>query len=73
MSRYLANFFNKCLTSGNYSDILKIVKVVSLYKGGSKLDLNNYRPISILSPINKVFETILLKRFLKFGNKNNIL
>ena len=64
--QYLANSFNKYLTSGNYPAILKIGKVVLVYQGGSKLDLNNYRPISILSPINIVFETILLKRFLEF-------
>ena len=57
IGRQLANIFNECLRSGSYPDILKIAKVVPLHKGGSKLDLNNYRPISILSPINKIFET----------------
>ena len=42
---------------GIYPDVLKTVKVIALHKNGSKLDLGNYRPISILSPINKVFET----------------
>ena len=40
-------------------DTLKFAKVVPSHKSGSKLDLNNYRPIFILSPTNKIFETIL--------------
>ena len=53
----LAKTFIECLTKvGSCPDILKIAKVVPLHKGGSKLDLNNYRHISIFSPINKLFE-----------------
>ena len=70
--RQLANIFNECLRSRSYPDILKIAKVVPLHKGGSKLDLNNYRPISILSPINKIFETILHKRLIEFWEKHNL-
>jgi len=69
ISRVLANSFNECLKSGNCPDILKIAKVISLHKGCSKLDLNNYRSIPILSPINKVFETILHKRLVEFWDK----
>ena len=72
IGRQLANIFNECLRSGSYPDILKIAKVVPLHKGGSKLDLNNYRPISILSPINKIFETILHKRLIEFWEKYNL-
>ena len=50
--RYLAESFNECLKTGHYSDVLKIAKVFSLHKGVSKVELKNYRPISILSHIN---------------------
>ena len=66
IAQFLARSFNDCLETGNYTDILKIAKVIPLHKGGFKLDLGNYRPISILSPINKIFETILLKRLVYF-------
>ena len=69
---YLADSFNECIESGNYPDILKIAQVFPLHKGGSVLDLGNYRLISILFPINKVFETILRKRFSKFWDKYNL-
>ena len=68
----LVNIFNECLRSGSYPDILKIAKVVPLHKGGSKLDLNEYKSISILSPINKIFETILYKRLIEFWEKHNL-
>ena len=72
IGRQLANIFNECLRSGSFHDILKIAKVVPLHKGGSKLDLNNYTPISILSPINKIFETILHKRLIEFWEKHSL-
>ena len=69
---YLANSFNEFLETGTYSDILKIATVIPVRKGGSTFELGNYRPISILSLINKVFETILHKRLTKFWEKLNL-
>ena len=66
---FLANSFNKCVKSGNYLDILEIAKIIPLHKGGSKTNLNSYRSKSILSPINKIFETILHRRLIKYWEK----
>jgi len=71
ISQNLANIFNKCLEDGIYSDVLKIVKVIPLHKGGTKFNTENYRPISILFPINKIFETILHQRLMEFWEKCN--
>ena len=38
-------------------------------KKNGKFDLGNYKPISILSSVNKIFETILLKRSVDFWEK----
>ena len=46
--------------------------MIPLHKDGSTLELGNYRPISILSPINKIFETILHKCLSKFWGKYNL-
>ena len=54
---YFEDSFNECIESGNYPNILKIAQIIPLHKGGSILGLGNYRPISILSPINRVFKT----------------
>ena len=72
IARHLAIAFNDCLSNGTYPNILKIAKVIPLHKGRSKLERGNYRPISILSPVNKVFETLLHKRFIDFWDKYNL-
>ena len=52
----LVHIFNLSLSNGQVPDIMKIAKVIPLFKKGDKLDLNNYRPISLLSPLSKVLE-----------------
>ena len=45
-----------CIGQGIYPDKLKIASVIPLHKGGDINDPHNYRPISILSTLSKVFE-----------------
>ena len=66
---FLANLCNEWIQSKNYPDILKTAMVIPLHKGGSKAHMNNYRPISILSPTNKVFKTSLNKLLIKEWEK----
>ena len=42
--------------------MLKIANVIPLYKGGSVEDPNNYRPISLLPTISKIFEKHIAKQ-----------
>ena len=72
ISSHLARILNKCLKTGYYPDILKVAKVIPLCKKGSKCDVGNYRPILILSPVNKVFEIILHRRLIDFWNNHNL-
>ena len=73
LSYYLSLIFNKCIKSGNYPKQLKIAQVIPIYKKGSKLECVNYRPISILSSWNKIFEKMIFVRLYKFLTKFNIL
>ena len=41
---------------------LKHAEVVPIYKNGKKNDVNNYRPISLLSPFSKIFESLVCER-----------
>ena len=72
ISPILSEFYNKCFLSGIYPDILKISRVVPVFKSGDAYDVSNYRPISNLSTINKVFEIITLGRISSFLDVNNI-
>ena len=69
----LEKIFNLSLKTGVYPDSLKIAKVIPIFKNGSKSSVNNYRPISILSPINKIFEKIIYSRLIKYIDKFNLL
>ena len=51
----------------------KLVNILSIYKKGSHLLISNYRPISLLSNLNKIFEKIIFKRVYNFIEKNEIL
>ena len=69
----LEKIFNLSINTGVYPDSLKIAKVIPIFKNGSKSSVNNYRPISILSPINKIFEKIIYSRLIKYIDKYNLL
>ena len=69
----LAHIFNLSFTSGIFPDDMKIAKVIPLFKNGSKTDLTNYRPISIISQFSKILEKIFCKRLEGFLTVNNIL
>ena len=43
------------LAQDNIKNDLKIAKVIPIFKSGSKADINNFRPISLLSTFSKIF------------------
>ena len=69
----LTKIYNNAIAKGEYPAQLKIAKVIALYKRGVKYNPGNYRPISLLSCLNKLFEEILCKRLARFLEINHIL
>ena len=73
LSPLLSDIFNCVLQTGVYPDCLKSAKVTPLFKSGDRLNPANYRPISILSSVNKIFERLIFSRLNDFDLRNNIL
>lgn len=59
--------------SGIFPDFLKIARVCPIHKEGHKHLLTNYRPVSVLPVLSKVFESALNVRLQKFFNKYNVI
>ena len=69
----LVRIFNRYMELGIYPDILKIARVTALQKGGDRSEADHYRPISVLTYINKIFEKLIHARLNDFVTKHNIL
>ena len=69
----LAEVVNSSFDQGQFPDALKIAKVVPIHKGGTKHEVSNYRPISLLSSFSKVYEKLMHNRVIKFLDTHNLL
>ena len=70
----LSKIINLSFSTGVYIEKLKIAKVIPIFKEkGSELDHTNYRPISILSNINKIIEKLMHERLFSFLEKYNCI
>ena len=65
----LKNLINESVNTGIFPNILKIARVIPLHKGGSKKQVKNYRPISILPILSKIFEKVMKSRIVCFFEK----
>ena len=73
LSPFLSKWFNECFNLGAFPDCLKIAKVFPLHKSGDKSIPSNFRPISLLPTIAKIFEKLLQGRIISFLVKFNLL
>ena len=63
----LSKIFNLSLSTDVYLDILKIA--IPIFKKGCQRTTSNYRPISLLSNLNKILEKLMFNRVYTFLNK----
>ena len=73
LSEPLAHVINLCMSQGIVPDELKIAIVIPIHKDNKKYYISNYRPISLLPVISKIFEKILHSRITNFLNKFNLI
>ena len=69
----LTNIYNASLESGTFPDKLKIEKVIPVHKKGDTRDINNYRPIALLSIFSKLLEKLVYNRLIAFVEGNGVL
>ena len=73
ISQPLACLLNMSVSLGTYPRKLKLVKIIPIFKADNVEDPNNYRPISLLSNFNKVFEKLIYVRMSSFIDKHDLL
>ena len=69
----LTHIINQSLCIGIFPDSLKIAKVVPLFKKGDLHILDNYRPISLLPVVSKVFEKVVFNQLYQYVTNNNLI
>ena len=73
ISGILADILNISISTGVYPSKLKMAKIIPIFKQDDDTDANNYRPISLLSNFNRIFEKIAFKRMESFIEEKNLL
>ena len=65
----ITNCINKCISTKSFPDALKVADVIPVFKKEDPKNKANYRPISLLPIISKIFERVLFEQIEKFSEK----
>ena len=69
----LTLLINQMLSSGHFPSQLKISRVIPLFKSGDPELFSNYRPISLLPSLSKIFERVIFNQLINYMNNNKLL
>ena len=69
----LTAIFSKSILAGIYPSEWKTAKVTPVFKKGIKSEPNNYRPISVIPIVSKVFQKIVYNQLYHYRNENKLL
>ena len=72
-SKPLSDIINLPFNQGVFPNLLKIANDIPIHKKGCQFDCNNYRPISLLSNIGKIYEKFMHTRLTNFLWRNKLL
>ena len=73
VSPLLSLMINQSLLTGIFPTKLKIAKVITLFKKDDPTIFSNYRPISLLPAVSKVFEKAVFAQVYSFLQENKLL
>ena len=62
ITKPLTAIFNMSFESGIFPNSMKSSKIIPIFKSGSNVEFNNYRPISLLCQFSKILEKLYNKR-----------
>ena len=73
ISDIVTDMFNRALVEGIFPSQWKTARVIPIHKGGDIKDPSNYRPISILPVLSKIFEKHVNSQIHKYLTTNKLL
>ena len=73
VSEWLSKFFNKCMTIGEFPDPWKIATITPIPKVHIPSSSSEYRPISVLPVLSKLFENVLYHRVYSYLTEHNLI
>ena len=65
--------YNASLVTGVFPDIWKVARVTPIFKSGARGDMNNYRPISVLSIFARIMEKIVHDQLIDYFKEKKML
>ena len=69
----LSDTFNKSFETGIFPDHMQIAMISPIFKGGSRLEVSNYRPVSVFPILSKLPERLMQDRLTNFLDENKII
>ena len=69
----IRHLINLSFKMGEFPKEFKRAVVKPIFKNGDRTEISNYRPISLVNNLNKVIETCIKSRLVKYLESNNIL
>lgn len=69
----LTHIINRTFITGVFPTRFKTAKVIPVFKSGKSDDVQNFRPISLLDNLSKIFERLVYNRIIEFFERHNTL
>jgi hypothetical protein len=73
ISKPSAYIFNRSLSQGKFLDCLQFCTVIPVFRNNGSSQINNYRPISLLTGFSKTFEILIHQRLVQHISTHNII
>ena len=73
ISENLASLLYACLSLGQFPSEWKCANIIPVPKSGDKHFAKNYRPVSVLPVLAKVFESIVHRQLYEYFDSNGLL